>query len=66
MSCRPASISRVETWGYDEADVIPRRAFLVAQKIGGQVIGAFDTEIAGASAQGGPESLVALRFLCPD
>jgi len=35
---------QVETWGYDEADVIPRRAFLVAQKIGGQVIGAFDTE----------------------
>jgi predicted GNAT superfamily acetyltransferase len=55
----------VETWGYDEADVIPRRAFLVAQKIGGQVIGAFDTEIAGASAQGGPESLVAFAFSLP-
>ena len=35
---------QVEVWGYCEGDVIPRRAFLVAQKIGGQVIGAFDTE----------------------
>jgi len=56
---------QVETWGYDEADVIPRRAFLVAQKIGGQVIGAFDTEIADTSAEGGPESLVAFAFSLP-
>ena len=34
---------QVETWGYDQADVIPRKAFLVMQKIGGQIIGAFDT-----------------------
>lgn len=38
---------QVETWGYDESDVIPRKAFLVAQKIGGQVLGAFDSEAAG-------------------
>ncbi|HEV2135263.1 MAG TPA: GNAT family N-acetyltransferase [Terracidiphilus sp.] len=38
---------QVETWGYDESDIIPRKAFLVAQKIGGQVLGAFDTEIDG-------------------
>jgi predicted GNAT superfamily acetyltransferase len=37
---------QIETWGYDESDVIPRKTFLVAQEIGGQVIGAFDTEIA--------------------
>jgi predicted GNAT superfamily acetyltransferase len=36
---------QIETWGYDESDVIPRKTFLVAQEIGGQVIGAFDTEI---------------------
>src|SRR5271165_540228 len=36
---------QTEVWGYDDGDVIPRRAFLVAQKIGGQVIGAFETEI---------------------
>lgn len=32
---------QVETWGYDETDVIPRRLFTVSQRIGGQVIGAF-------------------------
>ena len=37
---------QIETWGYDESDVIPRKTFLLAQKIGGQVIGAFDSEIA--------------------
>jgi len=30
-------------WGYDDNDIVPRRMFLLAQKIGGQVIGAFDT-----------------------
>ena len=54
----------METWGYDETDVIPRKAFLVAQKIGGQVIGAFDTEIPGRR-QGGPESLVGFAFALP-
>jgi predicted GNAT superfamily acetyltransferase len=34
---------QVEVWGYSDGDVIPRRVFLVAQKIGGQVIGAFET-----------------------
>jgi predicted GNAT superfamily acetyltransferase len=52
---------QIETWGYDEGDVIPRRAFLEAQKIGGQVIGAFDTEIAG----GGAESMVGFAFSLP-
>ena len=56
---------QIETWGYDEADVIPRRAFLVGQKIGGQVIGAFDTEIPGASAEGGPESMVGFALSLP-
>ena len=36
---------QIETWGYDENDVIPRKTFLLAQKIGGQVIGAFDSAI---------------------
>jgi len=56
---------QIETWGYDGGDVIPRRAFLVAQKIGGQVIGAFDTEISGVPAEGGPESLVGFAFSLP-
>jgi predicted GNAT superfamily acetyltransferase len=37
------------TWGYDETEAIPRKTFLLAQKIGGQVIGAFDFEIPDAS-----------------
>ena len=42
---------QIETWGYDESDIIPRKAFLVGQKIGGQVIGAFDTDLPGAGAE---------------
>ena len=55
----------IETWGYDESDVIPRKAFRVAQKIGGQVLGAFDDQVPGASPQGGPESLVGFVFSLP-
>ena len=33
---------QVETWGYNDGDVIPRRLFIVAQRIGGQVMGAFE------------------------
>src|SRR5882762_10779495 len=36
---------QIEVWGYSDGDVIPRRVFLVATKIGGQVLGAFDTGI---------------------
>jgi predicted GNAT superfamily acetyltransferase len=35
---------QIETWGYDESEMIPRKTFLLAQKIGGQVIGAFENE----------------------
>jgi len=56
---------QIETWGYDPSDVIPRKAFLVWQKVGGQVIGAFDTEIAGAGDEGGPESLVGFVLALP-
>jgi predicted GNAT superfamily acetyltransferase len=33
---------QVAVWGYSDGDVVPRRVFLLAQRIGGQVIGAFD------------------------
>jgi predicted GNAT superfamily acetyltransferase len=56
---------QIETWGYDETDVIPRKAFLVAQKIGGQVIGAFDTGLPGAGSHGTPESLVGFAVSFP-
>src|SRR5271157_1463959 len=51
----------IETWGYDPSDVLPRKAFLLIQKIGGQVIGAFDTAIAG----GEPKSLVGFALSLP-
>jgi predicted GNAT superfamily acetyltransferase len=35
-------VLQVEVWGYSDGDLIPRRVFVVAQRIGGQVIGAFD------------------------
>jgi predicted GNAT superfamily acetyltransferase len=37
-------VLQLEVWGYSDGDLIPRRVFLVAQRIGGQVIGAFHGE----------------------
>jgi predicted GNAT superfamily acetyltransferase len=56
---------QIETWGYDDSDVIPRKAFLVGQKIGGQVIGAFDTDLPGAGADGSPGSLIGFAMSLP-
>ena len=36
---------QIDTWGYDATEAIPLKTFLLAQKIGGQVIGAFDSDI---------------------
>lgn len=33
---------QMDVWGYGDRDVVPRRVFIVAQKIGGQAVGAFD------------------------
>jgi predicted GNAT superfamily acetyltransferase len=33
---------QIAVWGYSDGDVVPRRVFLLAHRIGGQVIGAFD------------------------
>jgi predicted GNAT superfamily acetyltransferase len=33
-----------EVWNFDDIDLIPLRMFVVSQKIGGQIIGAFDGE----------------------
>lgn len=35
-------------WGYDPGDMVPRRVFLLASRIGGQVLGAFDQDSADA------------------
>jgi predicted GNAT superfamily acetyltransferase len=56
---------QVETWGYDQADIMPRKAFLVMQSVGGQVIGAFDTDLPGASPNGDPESMVGFVLSLP-
>jgi predicted GNAT superfamily acetyltransferase len=56
---------QIETWGYDDSDIIPRKAFLVGQKIGGQVIGAFDTDLPGAGPNGTPESMVGFAMSLP-
>lgn len=60
---------QIEVWGYSDGDVIPRRAFLVAQKIGGLVIGAFDSEIgdqgSGIGDAGETGSLVGFALALP-
>jgi predicted GNAT superfamily acetyltransferase len=56
---------QVETWGYDQTDVIPRKAFLVMQKIGGQIIGAFDNSLPEASPHGDPGSMVGFAMSLP-
>ena len=56
---------QIDTWGYDDSEVVPRKAFLVAQRIGGQVIGAFDTELPGASPQGDPGCMVGFAMSWP-
>ena len=53
---------QIETWGYDATDVIPLKAFVVEQKIGGQVMGAFDLALPCAGPEGGPKSMVG--FVC--
>jgi predicted GNAT superfamily acetyltransferase len=54
---------QIEVWGYSDGDVIPRRVFLVAQKIGGQAIGAFD--VGNDDGQGDADSMVGFAFALP-
>ena len=35
---------QLAVWGYSDGDLIPKRVFIVAQRVGGQVLGAFDGE----------------------
>jgi len=56
---------QVEVWGYGDRDVVPRRVFIVGKKIGGQVMGAFDTSLPGASPEGDPENLVGFAMALP-
>lgn len=45
---------QIAVWEYSDGDVIPRRVFVVAQRIGGQVLGAFDGEKIVGFAMGLP------------
>jgi predicted GNAT superfamily acetyltransferase len=56
---------QADVWGYGERDLAPRRVLIVAQKIGGQVIGAFDTALPGTSPLGEPDSLVGFAMAFP-
>ena len=56
---------QVEVWGYSDGDVIPRRAFIVTQKIGGQVFGAFDLGLPGAASNGDAGSLIGFAMALP-
>ena len=35
---------QLAVWGYSDNDLVPKRVFIVAERIGGQVLGAFDGE----------------------
>jgi predicted GNAT superfamily acetyltransferase len=56
---------QIEVWGYSDGDVIPRRAFIVTQKIGGQVFGAFDTSMHGSSLKGDARNLIGFAMAMP-
>ncbi|MFY9845633.1 MAG: GNAT family N-acetyltransferase [Terriglobales bacterium] len=51
-----------EVWSFSDADLIPVRLFVVASKIGGQVIGAFVEE---GNAIGGAQELIGFALAIP-
>jgi len=53
---------QIDVWGYSDGDVIPRRVFTVTQKIGGQVLGAFDITDGRSDTS---ESLVGFAMALP-
>jgi predicted GNAT superfamily acetyltransferase len=55
---------QVETWGYADGDVIPRRVFIVARRIGGQVIGAFDLSLS-AKGEAQAEYMIGFAMALP-
>jgi predicted GNAT superfamily acetyltransferase len=56
---------QADVWGFSEEEIVPRRAFVVASKIGGQVIGAFDMSVAGASPGGEAKTLIGFAMALP-
>lgn len=56
---------QIAVWSFAPLDAVPRRTFLVAQKIGGQVAGSFDLSRPDAGLAGGPASLVGFALALP-
>jgi predicted GNAT superfamily acetyltransferase len=56
---------QIETWGYDESELIPRKTFRLAQTIGGQVIGAFESDISTDRDGKSTENLVGFAMSLP-
>lgn len=54
-----------EVWGFEDKDLVPRRALVVARDIGGQVIGAFDTAHPGTNRNGEADNLVGFAVALP-
>jgi predicted GNAT superfamily acetyltransferase len=52
-----------DVWGYDDNDIVPRRMFLLARKIGGQVLGAFVAD--GDGEKGGEEKMAGFAMALP-
>ena len=53
-------------WGYEDNDIVPRRMFLLAQKIGGQVLGAFAPAASSASTTPtAPATLIGFAMALP-
>jgi predicted GNAT superfamily acetyltransferase len=56
---------QIDVWGYGDRDVVPRRVFVVGQKIGGQVIGAFETATPGSNPEGDAGTLIGFAMALP-
>jgi len=56
---------QIAVWGYSNDDVIPRRVFIVAQRVAGQVIGAFDLNRGGGEAETGRENMIGFAMALP-
>lgn len=56
---------QTEIWGYDVSDTIPLREFIVIQRIGGQVLGAFDLAKPNSGRLGDGNSLIGFAMAMP-
>jgi predicted GNAT superfamily acetyltransferase len=55
---------QLETWGYDLLDAVPQREFVVIERIGGQILGAFDLA-KSKRAEGDGNSMIGFAMAMP-